>query len=998
MKAFESFRLDLGNETLWRDGQRIPLTPKAFALLAILIENSGKLLTQHELIESLWPDTYVQPEVLKTHIRDLRSALGDDARMPRFIDTHHRRGYRFIATVSEIGDSKEKATSKTSSSFIGQERYLEILHTSFQEACAGHPQLVFLTGEVGIGKSSLANSFEKELLGTVFATRVVRGQCIERFAAHEPYYPLLQSIATLLRMPGHEAVAETLALHAPTWMLQFPACAPKDLLETLRQDTSGSGSLRMLRELCEAMNVISRDKPLVLIIEDIHWADPLTIDWLNAFACGTKPAKLMVIVTVRPVALALSGSPLKILKRRLLARKLCLDVEMAPLTEHEVKEFLESQAPSGQIPKGLTNLVFRHSEGNPFFLSAIIEHLFDESILSVESGRWTVNGELESIPQIVPETLRQLLEAHVDLRLSEPQRRILEVASISGARFTAAVVASPAGESQENVEEICQELARGSHVVRALEATQFPSGSSSSQFEFVHSLYREIFRRRISSARKARIHRLIAERVETLHEGQLVDVAPTLAYHYEKGLEPLRAIQFLLIAAEREAKCFAYRNAAKTLEHATDILPKDGGNEFQVIGLTLHCRLAEMYSLTDRFPSAIEHLKAAEESATLLEDHRARVEVLTCLAIMQCRFSGDECVAHASSALEVSHDVSDVTVRARARMSAFFWRVTCLGWNEQYVAECEAALADLKQSGSPIDFAQAQTYFACLQLFSSEYSRGLETLGPAMRILAYSGDAAYRGAQATEVVLLLLDGRWGLALDRVHDNIRASRKDFNQTRECIMQVYQAWIYHQLLDFSASVELCRQALPCLAGSELRWAQRICLIFQGASEASLGRLHDARHHLNDAAAPELDHGWLGWYWRLPRYLAQVDLEIQSGRIKEAQDISMQLISEASRTAERTWCALAWEAQARVNLADDNLPQARKSIETAVSLMEGYHLPLAKLRVHRTAMQIIPERLAHHRQLAAQTLSELADSLGDYSELRESFLTSKEMTALL
>jgi DNA-binding winged helix-turn-helix (wHTH) protein len=108
MKEFPPFRLDPGNQCLWRrtevgDDERIRLTPKAFAVLQYLVEHAGRLVTHIELLEAVWPETYVQPEVLKSHIFDVRRALGDRAKQPRFIETLARRGYQFIAAVREGG-------------------------------------------------------------------------------------------------------------------------------------------------------------------------------------------------------------------------------------------------------------------------------------------------------------------------------------------------------------------------------------------------------------------------------------------------------------------------------------------------------------------------------------------------------------------------------------------------------------------------------------------------------------------------------------------------------------------------------------------------------------------------------------------------------------------------------------------------------------------------------------------------------------------------------
>jgi DNA-binding winged helix-turn-helix (wHTH) protein len=106
MKEFLPFRPDTVNQFLWRrcdtgDDERILLTPKAFAVLRYLVEDEGRLVTQDELLDAVWPGVHVQPQVVKSHILDIRSALGDRAKNPLFIETLHRRGYRFIAAVSE---------------------------------------------------------------------------------------------------------------------------------------------------------------------------------------------------------------------------------------------------------------------------------------------------------------------------------------------------------------------------------------------------------------------------------------------------------------------------------------------------------------------------------------------------------------------------------------------------------------------------------------------------------------------------------------------------------------------------------------------------------------------------------------------------------------------------------------------------------------------------------------------------------------------------------
>src|SRR5947208_1737442 len=166
MREFAPFRLDIANQCLWRgDGlaeERILLAPKAFAVLRYLVEHPGRLGTHDELFEALWAKTYVQPEVLKSHIAVIRAVLGDDARKPIFIETLSRRGYRFISPVTEGAAARpSRATNlpEAVSELIGREAELGAV-----TALATEHRLVSLVGAGGIGKTRLGLEVARHLL------------------------------------------------------------------------------------------------------------------------------------------------------------------------------------------------------------------------------------------------------------------------------------------------------------------------------------------------------------------------------------------------------------------------------------------------------------------------------------------------------------------------------------------------------------------------------------------------------------------------------------------------------------------------------------------------------------------------------------------------------------------------------------------------------------------------------------------------------------------
>ena len=156
----EYFHLDTENECIWHGERAVQLTPKAFALLRYLVERPGQLVTKEELLNAIWPETIVGEGVLTTHVRAIRQALGDNAKSPRYVETVHRRGYRFIEKVvssqHSVVSSQESVPTPSPQSpapnLVGREAELTQLHELFAKAVNGERLLVFITGEPGIGK------------------------------------------------------------------------------------------------------------------------------------------------------------------------------------------------------------------------------------------------------------------------------------------------------------------------------------------------------------------------------------------------------------------------------------------------------------------------------------------------------------------------------------------------------------------------------------------------------------------------------------------------------------------------------------------------------------------------------------------------------------------------------------------------------------------------------------------------------------------------------
>src|SRR5215470_16698461 len=162
MKLFHLFRLDPLNQCLWRGEQRVTITPKAFDLLRYLVEHPGRLVTHEEILEALWPKAYVNQEVVKKYVLAIRKALRDQPRNPAFIETVPRRGYQFVAQVTDEAAAAAPPSGIAERGIVGRDAELARLDGLLDKVLQGSRQIVFVTGEPGIGKTAFVDAFQRQ--------------------------------------------------------------------------------------------------------------------------------------------------------------------------------------------------------------------------------------------------------------------------------------------------------------------------------------------------------------------------------------------------------------------------------------------------------------------------------------------------------------------------------------------------------------------------------------------------------------------------------------------------------------------------------------------------------------------------------------------------------------------------------------------------------------------------------------------------------------------
>src|SRR5262245_49916221 len=434
MKRFGPFRLDSVNQCLWQGEQGVAITPKAFDVLRYLVERPGRLVTQEEILESLWPGTYVNQEVIKKYILAIRRVLGDRHDERVFVETVPRRGYQFVAEViDESGGASSPFSADAKTTVVGRHGQLARLDGALGQALHGGREVVFVTGEAGIGKTTLVDLFQQNAVRRSM-TRIARGQCVEGFGGKEAYYPMLEALGQLASYDGG-LTAKILAAQAPTWLIQFPSLVKPEQRDALQREILGATRERMVREMCEALEALTLEQPLVLVLDDLHWSDPSTVDLISALARRREAAKLLLLCAYRPMDVAVARHPLRSVKEDLLAHHLCEEIALERLEESEIAEYLATEFAAASFTAGLATMISRQSGGNALFMVALVQDLAKNRVIVRDDSGWKLTMPLNQIKLGVPQTLLGTLQVQFE-HLAEPEQRILRSASVAGERFS----------------------------------------------------------------------------------------------------------------------------------------------------------------------------------------------------------------------------------------------------------------------------------------------------------------------------------------------------------------------------------------------------------------------------------------------------------------------------------------------------------------------------------------------------------------------------------
>ncbi len=620
--VFGPYRFVRDERCLFGGGRRIRLQEKPYRALDLLVSRAGAVVTREELRWALWPDgEHVDFEHgINTVIKRLRVALGDSAEPSCFVATVPRRGYRFVAQVRSDGaDHQERRPDGC----VGRQDELRILEQLFQRACDGASQCVLVTGEAGIGKTTLIRHFlDRVMTGAYLA----ESAAIATYGPGDPFGPVVELLRQLAG--SYSSLGPVLATHAPCWMPHVPgvrergygpANPPAPVLVT---------EGRMCREAIAAFDAAAGRRPLVLVVEDLHWADGSTLALVHALARRRGRSRTLLLCSWRTsaggvdddgvaacAALAVSG----------VASRLAI----GGLTCQSVRDYVRETIGGGARLQALADVLHARTEGNPLFVTACVHALQASRRLVSQPGGSKLLGTLSEAEAMLPGALMQVIMARIGA-FAEGDRRLLEAASLFGPKFTNRQVAAALGADAEWVGERMQQMCRPRDVIRP--DTSGHGMPVRGGFAFVHALYPDAFERSMPGDEARGLHGAVADVLQAEAESTADPArAAGIAVHLEKSGQLLRAANAYAHAADvalaRAAHGEAVQHARRGLSLLTR-LPSGAARDTAELALSLRSGAAVSWTHGFSDPSAVQAFQTAVSLCERLPDTPAIIPAL----------------------------------------------------------------------------------------------------------------------------------------------------------------------------------------------------------------------------------------------------------------------------------------------------------------------------------------------------------------------------------
>jgi tetratricopeptide (TPR) repeat protein len=927
--------------------------------------------------------------------RQRRPSAADVAAMLR--DVHARHGGLHTLIPEPIVTDAEPDT------FVGRERELQRLEELLQQAEARTGKVVFLTGEPGIGKTVLTEEFMRRARRRGQPLLLARGRCVEQYGPGEAYLPFLDALGALLAGPGGARVGSVLRTHAPTWCLQLPAAfGSSGALEQLQRETIGATKDRMLRELGDALVALSPFAPVVLVLEDLHWADPPSVDLLRHLSHRLAGQRLLLMGTFRPEEVERDVKhPLRAFRLEVLAHTTGVELSLDMLTEEHLSRYLNGRFVPNDFPPEFTAMVHRRTDGHPLFAMSLIQFLVERGDIIRSGDRWTLVRPASELRLDTPEGVRSLIRKKIEA-LSPDDQRVLQSASVEGDEFLSTVTAGLLETDDLALEERLDRLDKVHRLVKNLGEEELPDGALAIRYRFVHALYQNVLYADLVSKRRIMLHRRAGELLRQHYRTQASRVAMPMAVHFERGRDFAAAIDCLIEAGDNAMKLYANTEAEGHYSRALSLLDRLSRQEAGDRAMLLHQKRGSVCLALSRFDGAIADftaMLALAKAAAAPEQESIALNSLSQALFFSHRI--EEMGERTNEAIDAAERAGSGPRRSET-MALMGLKRLCYG----ELAEAKPLLDDTIRLARSIDhrpaMAAALAWRGALHYWQSEYEQ-------ADRLLVEAHDLAEEIRDSFVVLFALFiaaltrgnQGRISAALDTLQEAIHIARRNgdlfwYPRLPNCI-----GWLHRELQDLEGAVKFDQEGLEIGRQHGVLEAQANSLINLGCDYTQSGASHRVAPAFREVEDIFARDAWFRWRYNIRLQAGTAALSLKEGRLDDARADAARLQAIAEQYGAGKYVAVAHNLMAAAARRAGDTTQAIAHLTAAVERLRANPAPLIAWKTHAALGRLLADSgdpsgaqtaFAESERIIRMIASETRDE-----RLRSIFLTSRAVSVV-
>lgn len=971
---FGSFVVRPRSGELHKNGTSLKLQEQPFKILMMLLARAGEVVTREELRAKLWADdTHVDfDHSINVAIAKIREVLGDSSERSQFVETVGRRGYRFIAIVERVAGKEAAVVPQAfrppriflspQRHSVGRQKERAELGAAFESAVEGRGVLICVAGEPGIGKTTLVQDFLSDLRANDRNFAIAIGRCSQRLAGEEAYLPFLEALESLLRYDG--GLARKLKELAPSWYGQlFPLSEGDGSDAALQAHARATTQEKVKRELAAFFYEVTRENPLVLFFDDVHWTDASTVDLLSHLATKFDSTKVLVIVTYRPTELLLLKHSFIGVKRDLQGRAQCREIEVEFLSPSDVERYIGLEFLGQSFPREFAGLIHSTTEGNPLFMVDLLRYLRDRKVIirTDHDAGWRLAQSLPDLSRNIPQSVNGVIERKID-QLGDSDREVLTAAAVQGNEFDSATLARSLAAESVDVEDTLDRLERVHGFARRVSEEELSGGLPTVRYRFVHVLYQNALYSTLTPSRRVALGGALARTLEVLYADRISTVAYQLAYLYETARDAVRASDYFLIAAQNAQRIFANPEAIRLAQRGLALLDKiDDSPERKVKALGLEVTLAFSLLCTRGYaaPETGASMGRARELCRELGDTASLFPVIFGLwTYYLCKGELKSARDAAELLSSISRDLNDPTLSIMAHATMAF-TLHALG-------ELVESRQQFEEVSRVYDVTQHSRYIELYRL-----DPGLHSAGEMSRTLWLLGypDQARR---------------------KIEDALTLAKSLSSPLSMAFCQTFAGWLYQQLQEPEKAMEIGAAGIALCDEQAILLERAWIMDPYGWAVAELGRVEEGIRYIRESLAAQLS---FGSQVARPQGLAVFAEALwHAGRSEEALQAVEEGLDVSNRNGERYYDAELWRLRGELVKMQDKTSEAESCFRKALEISRQQAAKSLELRASTSLARLWQAQAKHNE--ARQLLCEI------YSWFTEGFDTAdlKEAASLL